>query len=238
MAGIFLIFGLFFVPVFYRLQTDNATIQQIGTDYTSIICIFSFGVANQVMFERMLVATGRSLGSMFSLLTGTAVNLILDPILIFGYLGAPELGMKGAAIATAAITLFGLLIFQLIPDTLLALFNAQDEVLEIGRVALRIVSFVFPFSGITLILGAFFQALGNSRKTLLTSVVQLAVMLTSAIILSRVSTVNTVWFAFVITEVLVAALAILLMNLVYSRTICNIPQGRSENSATVLAALK
>ena len=237
-AGVFLIFGLFFVPVFYRLQTDNTAIQQIGTDYTSIICIFSFGVANQVMFERMLVATGRSLGSMFSLLTGTIVNLILDPILIFGYLGAPELGMKGAAIATAAITLFGLLIFQLIPDTLLALFNAQDEVLEIGRVALRIVSFVFPFSGITLILGAFFQALGNSRKTLLTSVVQLAVMLTSAIILSRVGTVNTVWFAFVITEVLVAALAILLMKLVYSRTICNIPQGRSENSATVLAASK
>ena len=99
-AGIFLIFGLFFVPMFYRLQTDNAIIQHIGTDYTSIICIFSFGVANQVMFERMLVATGRSIGSMFSLLTGTIVNLILDPILIFGYLGAPEMGMKGAAIAT------------------------------------------------------------------------------------------------------------------------------------------
>lgn len=345
-AGIFLIFGLFFVPMFYRLQTDNATIQRIGTDYTSIICIFSFGVANQVMFERMLVATGRSLGSMFSLLTGTIVNLILDPILIFGYLGAPEMGMKGAAIATVvaqfsaaavafsfnlkvnkeihfhlgmlipkadtmkqiwnvgfpaaiqqsisptmifgmnqillgfteaapavyviyvrlqsivlipiwglkntvvsiisynygagkrerilktiricliatvAITLCGLLIFQLIPDTLLALFNAQGEVLEIGRVALRIVSFVFPFSGLTLILGAFFQALGNSRKTLMTSIVQLVIMLTSAIILSKVGTVNTVWFAFVITEILVAALAIMLMKLVYSRTIQSIP---------------
>ena len=84
-------------------------------------------------------------------------------------------------------------------------------------------SFVFPFSGLTLILGAFFQVLGNSRKTLLTSVVQLVIMLTSAIILSKIGTINTVWFAFVITEVLVAALAFLLMKLVYSRTIQSIP---------------
>ena len=96
--------------------------------------------------------------------------------------------------------------------------------LDIGRVALRIVSFVFPFSGLTLILGAFFQALGNSRKTLMNSIVQLVIMLTSAIILSKVGTVNTVWFAFVITEVLVAGLAVILMRAVYSRTIQNIPE--------------
>lgn len=96
--------------------------------------------------------------------------------------------------------------------------------LEIGRVALRIVSFAFPFSGLMLILGAFFQALGNSRKTLATSIVQLVIMLVSAIILSKVGTVNTVWFAFVITEVLVAGLAIVLMRAVYSRTIQNIPE--------------
>ena len=95
--------------------------------------------------------------------------------------------------------------------------------LEIGRVALRIVSFVFPFSGLTLILGAFFQALGNSRKTLLTSVVQLVIMLTSAMILSKIGTVNTVWFAFVITEVLVTLLAVLLMKEMNSKTISRIP---------------
>ena len=107
--------------------------------------------------------------------------------------------------------------------TILALFNAQGEVLEIGRVALRIVSFVFPFSGLTLILGAFFQALGNSRKTLLTSVVQLVIMLTSAMILSRIGTVYTVWSAFVITEVLVAMLAVILMKAVNNKTISRIP---------------
>ena len=139
-------------------------------------------------------------------------------------------------IATVTITLCGLLIFQLIPDTLLALFNAQGEVLKIGRVALRIVSFVFPFSGLTLILGAFSQALGNSRKTLLTSVVQLVIMLTLAIILSKIGTVTTVWFAFVITEVIVAGLAVMLMRTVYIGTICNIPQGRSEADHTKVIA--
>lgn len=95
--------------------------------------------------------------------------------------------------------------------------------LKIGRVALRIVSFVFPFSGLTLILGALFQALGNSRKTLLTSVVQLVIMLTSAMILSKMGTVYTVWFAFVITEVLVPILAAILMKAVNSKTISGIP---------------
>ena len=116
-----------------------------------------------------------------------------------------------------------LLIFQFIPDRLLSLFNAEGEVLTIGRVALRIVSFVFPFSGLTLILGAFFQALGNSRKTLLTSVVQLVIMLTSAVILSKIGTVNTVWFAFVITEIIVAGLAVVLMKSVWNETIQKIP---------------
>ena len=101
--------------------------------------------------------------------------------------------------------------------------HTQGEVLEIGRVTLHIVSFVFPFSGLTLILGAFFQALGNSRKTLLTSVVQLVIMLTSAMILSKIGTVHTVWFAFVVTEVLVTMLAVILMKAVNSKTISSIP---------------
>ena len=130
--------------------------------------------------------------------------------------------------ATIAITLIGVLIFQLIPDQLLALFNAQGEVLEIGQVALRIVSFVFPFSGLTLILGAFFQALGNSRKTLVTSISQLIIMLATAIILSRIGTVYTVWFAFIITEVFVAGIAVSFMINVSTNTIQKINYSVNE----------
>ena len=67
---------------------------QLGYSYTSIVCIFCFGVANQTMRERMLVAVGKPIGSVFALTTGTVVNLVLDPILTFGYLGAPALGMR------------------------------------------------------------------------------------------------------------------------------------------------
>lgn len=101
-ALVFMVFGIFATHSFYALQTDNTIIQALGEQYTSIVCIFSFGVASQVLLERMLVATGRSIGSMYSLLTGTIVNLVLDPILIFGMFGAPALGMRGAAIATVA----------------------------------------------------------------------------------------------------------------------------------------
>ena len=59
------------------------------------------------------------------------------------------------------------------PNLLLSLFNAQGEVLSIGKSALRIFSFVFPFSGTTLILGTYFQALGHSSKTLITALIQL-----------------------------------------------------------------
>ncbi|MDO4557244.1 MAG: MATE family efflux transporter, partial [Lachnospiraceae bacterium] len=122
-------------------------------------------------------------------------------------------------IATVVITCLGVVLFHIIPDQLLALFNAQGEVLSIGRVALRIVSFVFPFSGMILILGAFFQALGHSGMTLATSLSQLVIMLVSAMILARFGTVHTVWFAFVITEVIVSMLAICLMRKVSKTTI-------------------
>ena len=101
--------------------------------------------------------------------------------------------------------------------------NLLIEVLEIGRAALHIFSFVFPFSGTTLILGSYFQALGHSTRTLITSLAQFGIMLTTATFFSHVGTVYTVWYAFVITEILVAALALLLMRVVWKKTIQPLP---------------
>ena len=126
-------------------------------------------------------------------------------------------------IATLLITLCGLLIFQLIPNLLLSLFNARGEVLSIGKSAPRIFSFVFPFSGTTLILGAYFQALGHSSKTLITALIQLGIMLTTALIFAHVGTVYTVWYSFVIIEVLVAAVAVIFMRVVWRNTIQCLP---------------
>lgn len=97
---LFAIIGLTCVGPFYRSQTDNPEIIQYGIEYLSIVCIASFGMFAQFIFERILTSTGRTLFTMTTQATGAIINIILDPILIFGLLGAPEMGIKGAAVAT------------------------------------------------------------------------------------------------------------------------------------------
>ncbi len=100
MFFIFLVIGLFAVEPFFAMQTSDPEIYQYGTAYTRIVFIFSFGVVNQVIMERLLISTGKTICSMASLLTGAIVNMILDPIMIFGLLGCPAMGISGAAYAT------------------------------------------------------------------------------------------------------------------------------------------
>ena len=95
-----LLFGLFAVKMFYSFQTPTKTIQYYGTDYLSVVTIFSFGLFFQITFERLLQSTGKTIYSMIMQGTGAIINLILDPILIFGYFGFPKLDAMGAAIAT------------------------------------------------------------------------------------------------------------------------------------------
>ena len=97
---LFLIFGLFFVRPFAELQTSDPTRIQYAVDYISIVTTMSFAVFVQVIAERLLQATGKSVLSMITQATGAIVNIILDPILIFGWLGLPAMGVRGAAIAT------------------------------------------------------------------------------------------------------------------------------------------
>lgn len=97
---IFLIIGLFFAEAFFRSQTDIEEIIVYGTQYLSVCCCWSFGVFIQVMFERMLQATGKTVYSMITQGIGAIINIILDPILIFGLFGFPEMGITGAAAAT------------------------------------------------------------------------------------------------------------------------------------------
>lgn len=96
----FAIFGLFFTRHFFASQTNNQEIINYGTQYLSICCVLGIGAFMQMTFERLLQSTGKTIYTMITQGTGAIVNIILDPILIFGLFGAPKLGMMGAALAT------------------------------------------------------------------------------------------------------------------------------------------
>lgn len=95
-----LVFGLLGVKGFYGIQTTNKDICNMGISYLSIVSIFSFGQIFQLVMEKLLQSTGRTTYTMITQLTGAIINIILDPILIFGYFGLPSFGTAGAAIAT------------------------------------------------------------------------------------------------------------------------------------------
>ncbi len=97
---IFILVGLFVVRPFYVSQTSDAEIITYGVDYLTIVCCMSFGIYFQFIFERLLQSTGRTICTMITQTTGAIINLILDPIFIFGMFGMPVMGVKGAALAT------------------------------------------------------------------------------------------------------------------------------------------
>lgn len=107
---VFLLIGLFCSRWFFSIQTSDTEIIAYGTTYMSIVCTMSFGLFLQICFERLLQSTGRTVYTMIMQGTGAIINIILDPILIFGYFGFPKMGIAGAAIATAFGQIVGMLL--------------------------------------------------------------------------------------------------------------------------------
>lgn len=118
MNGIFLylisyvvsaIIGILAVRPFYASQIKDAPVEimDMGIQYLTVVMVASFGLYAQFIFERLLQATGRTFFSMVSQMTGAIINIILDPILIFGYFGLPKMGVVGAAVATVAGQIVG-----------------------------------------------------------------------------------------------------------------------------------
>ena len=339
----FAVFGLFFCNLFFKTQSADIEIIQYGNQYLSICCVMAIGLFMQVTFERLLQATGKTFYTMITQGTGAIINIILDPILIFGLFGAPKLGIAGAAIATVigqfisailaiyfnftknheiqisfknfkpdfhiiktiyqvgipsiimqsigsvmtygmnkilmgfsgtavavfgvyfklqsfifmpifglnngfipivaynygarnkkritdvtkiaiaiavSIMLFGLAIFQLFPDKLLLLFNASDDMIQIGKIALRTISLSFIFAGFCIIVGSVFQALGNGMYSLIISFArQIIIILPAAYILSNTIGLNGVWFAIPLAEIGSVALTILFFKRIYNEKI-------------------
>lgn len=97
---VFAIFGFFGSRLFFSVQTDITQIVDYGYDYLTICTVMGFGLFIQVILERILQATGRTTLTMISQLTGAIINIVLDPIMIFGLFGFPRMEVAGAALAT------------------------------------------------------------------------------------------------------------------------------------------
>ena len=164
---VFLVIGLTCMKSYFYAQTGDEAIARQGIQYLSVCCIFSLGLFTQTMGEKLLAATGRTYLSMISQLTGAVVNIILDPIFIFGYCGEALSGTTGAAVATvigqfcgAGMTLF----FNLNknPDIQIGFKGFRPSAKAIGRIyavglpsiAMQCVGSVMTF-GMNLILMTF-----------------------------------------------------------------------------------
>jgi putative MATE family efflux protein len=340
---LFMLFGAFGSRPYFAVQSDVAETVEGGAVYTSICCLLTAGVFVQVLCERLLQATGRTIFTMITQGTGAIVNIVLDPIFIHGGFGIPAMGIAGAAVATvigqwvgailgivlnikcnpeiqlslkclkpnmnvirpimtvgipsiimngigsvmnfgmnqilqgfaetatsvfgiyfklqsfffmplfginsatisilaynygarkperivktlkiasaAALVLMvsGMLVFQLIPDVLLGMFNPSEAFLEMGRSTLRIISLAFPVAAVCISLGASFQALGDGIYSTITSLGrQLVVLLPVAYLLSLTGNVNNVWWAYPIAEIVSGLLTLYFFLRIYRQKI-------------------
>ena len=323
--AVFAVLGLFFSRQFFLWQTDIEEIVDQGTDYLRICTLFSFGLFLEIACERLLQSTGKTIYSMYTQGLGAIINIIFDPIMIFGLFGFPKMGVAGAAAATVfgqilaavlgiflnktrnqeihvsfrgfrpnseiirhiysvgipsiimssigsvmtfgmnkiligftstatavfgvyfklqsfvfmpvfglnngtvpiiaynygaakpdrilktlklaicyavGIMLIGFAVFQLLPDKLLLIFEASENMLSIGVPALRTISVSFLFAGYCIVCSSMFQALGHGLLSLLVSVFrQLLVLLPSAFLLSKIGGLDLVWYSFPIAEI-------------------------------------
>ena len=136
---IMVLVGAFGAEAFMRTQTDIEDIVQYGTVYLRICTMLSFGVFTQVTFERYLQATGQTVYSMITQLVGAIINIIFDPILIYGLLGFPKLGIAGAAYATFLGQIIGAAVAIILnrrhnPEVKLKLKNAVPDLRMIGEI--------------------------------------------------------------------------------------------------------
>lgn len=340
---IFTIVGVSGAGVFFRAQTSDPDIISYGTQYMQIVTFFAIAIFMQITGERLMQSTGKTFYNMITQGLGAIINIILDPILIFGLFGLPRLEVAGAAIATiigqivavslslylnckknteininmrhfrpcgktikaiyeigvpsiimqsigsfmtfgmnnillmfsstaaavfgvyfklqsfvfmpifglnnglipiiafnygakepkrithvirlsiyiaTGIMLVGFVLFQTIPATFMAMFDASDHMMEIGVPALRIISLSFLFAGYSIICSSVYQALGNGVYSLIVSAArQLFIILPAAYIFGKLFGLQIVWWAFPLAEIISVILCTILLRKIYLHTV-------------------
>ena len=204
----------------YRIGFPSIVMQCIGS-------VMVFGV-NRILISFTTTATA-VFGAYFKLqsfifMPVFGLNNGMVPIIAFNY-GARKKDRITHTIRLSCIFAFimmmlGLIVFQIIPDKLLLLFNASEDMISIGSNALRIISWSYLFAGFCIVLSSVFQALGNGVYSLIVSVArQLFVLLPSAWILAEAFGLHAVWWSFPIAEIVSILLSILLFGRIYRKKI-------------------
>ena len=116
-VALFMLFGIFGSHPYFAMQSDVAETVSGGSTYVTICCVFTLGIFVEVLFERLLQASGRTVYTMITQGIGAIINIVLDPVFIFGYFGLPAMGVAGAAVATV--------IGQWVAATLAVIFNLK-----------------------------------------------------------------------------------------------------------------
>ena len=342
-SAVFMVLGLTCSRIYFAVQVDDPEIIALGHDYLFLIMLLSVGCFGQVLLSRLLQSTGKTFYSMIIQVVGAVLNIILEPLFIFGLGPFPVMGVKGAAIATvisqlvgtamgiyynlkkneeitislegmrpslpiiqriygvgvpsillqtvASVLIFGLnqilvsftetatavygvffklqgfaflpiigmnngmvpiiaynygarkpdrimqvirlsatyalcimvvavAVFQFLPDRLLGIFQASEDMLAIGIPALRTLSWSFLFGGVTIVLSSVFQALGRGIQSMLISIFrQLLIVLPLAFFLSKTGNLDLVWWAFPVSDVLALIFAGYLLMRTYRQVI-------------------
>ncbi len=142
--AVFLVFGFVGVNDYISTQTANPVIIDMAVRYLKICCVISFGIVFFSVFEKLLQATGRSLYSTIAQISGAVVNIVLDPILIYGMFGLPKMGVAGAAYATVIgqiVSFFIAFIFHMnfnkeISNGIIYMIPNKDIIKEIYKIGL------------------------------------------------------------------------------------------------------
>lgn len=213
----FILLGLFGVEVYIKTQTSNQTVLGMAVSYLRICCVGSVGIVFFSIYEKLLQAGGHSLYSTIAQISGAVVNIVLDPIMIYGLFGCTERGVSGAAYAT--------IIGQIVSFVLAFVFhikvnksisNAPRYFVPSKRIIKGIYAVCFVFAGANIAYQGVFQALDGGFESFAISVCRQVIFLFPFVfVFAEIAKRNSVlrmlvWTSFPICEILSCAVAILL----------------------------